>query len=773
MRFQWNRGLSVLVVWGLLCAAGAWAQETAPEEKAPAATEGGPIVKKIEITGNKATSDTVILSKLKTRVGEPFSQKTANEDLRRLYALGFFSHISIDVEDFAGGVKVSFVVKEKPLLKEVIFKGNRHLSPNKLKKEIKIKVGEVLDEKQLKQDEIAVQKLYEKKGYQQAEVKSEVSLDEKSGQSIVYFRIEEKFKTKIQEVRFAGNKDFSEKKLMKQLKTKPKGILSFGILKEDKFQEDLERLTNFYKSQGYIDMKIVDVKRERSKDGKWLVLTIEVSEGRQYSVDKIAVGGVQKFPSTEVEHLIKIKTGEIYTPEKMRRDLEAIRQFYSARGYIDARIRGKTEVAADPTKLNLEFQIEENELSHIDKIEIQGNSRTKDKVIRRELNVRPGEIFNGVKVTRSQERLQNLGYFKEVGFSTEPSDKPGYKNLLVEVEEQKTGELGFGAGFSSIDDFIGFVDITQSNFDIADFPYFTGAGQKFKLRAEVGNKRRDFIASFTEPFLFDRKLAFGVDGFSKRREFYSRDYDEKRDGGDLRLGIPLAEFIRADLKYTLENAGINNVGDDASDFIKSQEGDLTVSRVGVSLTRDTRNSVALPSRGERTSGTVEVAGLGGDADFVKTYGSSAVFFTLFENHILMLKAQGGVSEGSGDTDVVPLFDRFFLGGANTIRGFKFRDVGPQDENDEPIGGEAFIAGTVEYTVPIIARLRGATFFDVGNVYFDRGDFDLGELSGSVGVGLRVQLPIGPVKVDYGIPVITDEFTDGENGRFSFNIGTTY
>ena len=218
---------------------------------------------------------------------------------------------------------------------------------------------------------------------------------------------------------------------------------------------------------------------------------------------------------------------------------------------------------------------------------------------------------------------------------------------------------------------------------------------------------------------------------------------------------------------------IFDVDDDASEFIKTQEGDSLVSRVALSLTRDTRNSVLLPSRGMRNSATVEVAGLGGDTDFVKVFGSSAIFFPLFNGHILMLKGSGGISEGFDKTEVIPIFDRFFLGGANTIRGFSFRDVGPRDEKDEPIGGEAFIAGTVEYTFPIIPLLRGATFFDVGNVYFDRDDFDFDELSGSVGVGVRVQLPIGPVKVDYGWPVVTDQFTDGENGRFSFNIGTAF
>lgn len=764
MRLNFKRLVVALVGLVLAATHPALAQDAQPESSS--------IVKKIEITGNKTTSNTVIISKLKTRVGEPFSQKTANEDLRRLYGLGFFSHISIDVDDFAGGVKVTFVVKEKPVLKEIIFKGGKHISQNKLKKESKLKAGVILDEKALKEAEVNIQKLYEKKGYQQAEVKTEVSMDEKSGQAIVYFRIDEKFKVKIKEINFTGNKTFTPRQLMKSFKTKPKGWFHFGILKEDVFQDDLERLSNFYKSKGYIDMKVVDVKKTQSKDGQWLFITVAVSEGKQYKVDKITVSGVQKFPAAEVQHLVKIKTGEIYTPDKMKRDLEAIRRFYSARGYIDARIRGKTDVAADPSKMNLDFEIEENELFHIDKIEISGNSRTKDKVIRRELNVRPGEVFNGVKVERSQERLQNLGYFKEVQLNVEPSDKPGNKNLVVNVEEQKTGELGFGAGFSSIDDFIGFVDITQNNFDIADFPYFTGAGQKLKLRAELGNKRRDFIASFTEPFLFDQRLAFGVDGFSKRREFLSKDYDEKRDGFDLRLGKPLGEFIRADVKYTLENAGINHVAKDAPPFIKSQEGDLLVSRMAFSLTRDTRNSVTLPSRGSRTSGTFEIAGLGGDADFTKTYASSSVFFPFFTTHILMLKAQGGVSGGFNKTETVPIFDRFFLGGANSIRGFKFRDVGPQQQG-QPIGGEAFIAGTAEYTFPIISRIRGATFFDVGNVYFDRSDFDLGNLSGAVGVGLRVNLPIGPVQVDYGIPVITDEFTDGEHGRFSFNIGTTY
>lgn len=731
------------------------------------------IVKKVAIEGNKSTSETVILSKIRTKAGQPFSQKIANEDLKRLYTLGFFSNISIDIEEFAGGIKITYFVKEKPVVKEILFKGNRSFSHKKLKREIKVKTGEVLDEKQLKQDLIAIQEKYEGKGFQKAEINTEVSIDEKTGQAIVYFRIVENYKTRIKAMDFVGNSAFTKKQLMKVFKTKAKGLFSFGILKEDVFEEDLERLPLFYKSKGYLDFKILEVDQNLSEDGKWLTISIALEEGSQYAVEAVSVSGVTTYPLSEIENLITIKPGDTYYPDKLRKNLEIIRRYYSARGYIDVRVRGKTLVAVEPGTLNIDVQIVENEVSHIEKIEIQGNARTKDKVIRRELNVKPGELFNGVKVERSQERLQNLGYFKEVDFSVEPTADEGKKDLVIKVEEQKTGELGFGAGFSSIDDFIGFIDLRQNNFDIADFPYFTGAGQKFRVRAELGNKRRDFVLSFTEPFLFDRKLAFGVDGFSRRREFLSRDYDEDRLGGGFRLGVPVGEFMRADFKYTLENVDIFGVDDDASDFIKTQEGELTVSRIGTTLTRDTRNSVSLPSKGSRSSATFEVAGLGGDADFIKVFGSSSVFFPLFNNHILMLKGSGGVSEGSGDTEVVPIFDRFFLGGANTIRGFKFRDVGPRDEKDEPIGGEAFIAGTVEYTFPIIPRLRGATFFDVGNVYFDRDDFDLSDLSGSIGVGVRVNLPIGPVQVDYGFPVITDEFTEDEDGRFSFNIGTQF
>jgi len=539
-------------------------------------------VRKVVVEGNKNTSETVILSKLKTRVGQTFSQRVANDDLRRLYALGFFSHISIDIEDFAGGIKVTFLVKEKPIVKEVLFKGNRHIRLKFLKKEIKTKVGEILDEKQLKQDLLAVEEKYEGKGYQRAEIDTEVSIDEKSGQAIVYFRIKENHKTRIRTINVVGNKAFPEKKIKKLIKTKPKGLFSFGILKEEKFEEDLERLPLFYKSKGYLDFKIEEVKKELSPDGKWLTITFVLSEGGQYKIDKISVTGVKTFPQSEVDALVKITAGEIYYPNNLRKDLESIRRYYLSRGYIDARIRGKTNVASAPDTLNVDIKIVENEISHIEKIEIQGNARTKDKVIRRELNVQPGEIFNGVKVERSQERLQNLGYFKEVDFSIEPTGQEGTRNLVIKVEEQKTGELGFGAGFSSIDDFIGFIDLRQNNFDIADFPYFTGAGQKFRIRAELGNQRRDFILSFTEPFLFDRKLAFGVDGFSRRREFLSRDYDEDRRGGGVRLGVPVGEFMRADFKYTLEDVDIFDVDDDASEFIKTQEGDSLVSRVELS-----------------------------------------------------------------------------------------------------------------------------------------------------------------------------------------------
>ncbi|MBI3266181.1 MAG: outer membrane protein assembly factor BamA [Chlamydiae bacterium] len=738
------------------------------------AASGEKLVKKVEVQGNRSINRDLILSRAKTHEGSSFQQSDVDDDLKRLYAMGYFSDVQVDVyEDFDGWV-VTFIVVEKPIVKEIVFEGNKKFNEKALKKKMKLAIGDRLNETQLKEDVQAIKDFYRDKGYPNTQVDYSLSIDKEIGHAAIIIHVHEGAHIKIRRVDFSGNKAIPTKRLRKVMKTRRPFIFFGGNFNEDVFEEDKERLLEFYRSQGYIDAEIKDVKFSYDKTGRRMTLLITVEEGSFYYVGQVVMEGNETFPTQEITQPFKMTPGQIFTPDKLRNDVNQIRDYYLAKGYVDAVI-GPQTVYNDKTKcIDVTYSITENQMSYLNEIKIRGNTKTKDIVIRRELAVKPGEVFNGVKVRRSQERLMNLGYFKTVYMDIESTDKEDHKDLLVDVEETKTGEIGFGAGFSSIDNLIGFVELTQKNFDWKSFPTFTGDGQKLRIRAQVGTKRQDYTLSWTEPWLFDRPISFGMDLYRRDSRFLSDVYDERRTGGDLRLGKRLMEFVRADLTYTLEEDEIRNVSDKASDAIKQEEGTADVSSIELALTRDTRDSALSPTRGMRNAISGELAGgpLGLDRDFTKYVTKHSIYFPLPLSLVLRLSGQAGLVDSFGDTDRVPLFERFFLGGANTIRGFKFRDVGPKDENGEPIGGSSMIMGSTELTFPIIEKVRGAVFYDTGNVYEDYGEFDLGDLRAGAGIGLRLELPIGPIRLDYGWPIDRDRFQDSK-GRFDFNIGYSF
>lgn len=733
----------------------------------------GQTVKEVTVLGNKLVSEIVILSKVKTKPGSEFNKDTINEDLKRLYDSGYFSSISIDVESVTDGVRVCFVVKEKPMLREIIFIGNKKIKSSKLQRLMKSTVGEVLNESQVKDDIEEIKDFYEKKGFTLAKIEHEISVDEATGRAIVTVYIEEGLRVHIVSISFIGNKVLKPKEILKVMRTRRDTLFTSGILKEEEFQDDLDRIKELYRTKGYLDSKVVDVKREYNPEKTKVWLTIEISEGRQYFVGKITITGNEKFSLEELQKLLKVKSGAVFSPPALNKDIGSLRDFYYSRGYLDVRVRASTTLDSATGNMDISYKITEDGITYVGRIDVRGNTRTKDIVIRREVLVVPGEVCDSIKIKRSQERLQNLGYFKYVDVSLRPTEVKNKKDIVIEVEEQKTGEIAFGAGYSSIDYLIGFVEISQKNFDIKNFPTFVGAGQKFRLRAEVGSKRQDYVLSFTEPWFLGRRLSAGFDIFKRTRKYFSEYFDEERLGGDVRIGKALGEYNRADLIYTYQRIDITDVREDASNEIKLEEGRRYVGSIGLSLTRDTRDSWIFPTKGYRLEIEPEVAGVGGDTEFWKLTGSGSIYFPLLFEHVLRIGAQAGVVDEYGDDTRVPIFNRFFLGGATTVRGFDYRAISPKDENDEPIGGKTMGMGTIEYTFPLITRVRGALFYDIGGVFPDTGEFDFNQLNAAVGVGVRLNLPIGPIQVDYGWPVMTDEFNEGADGRFSFTMGSTF
>jgi outer membrane protein insertion porin family len=486
--------------------------------------------------------------------------------------------------------------------------------------------------------------------------------------------------------------------------------------------------------------------------------------------------------------VVKLKRGDVASIEQIRQASQSVRDYYGSRGYIDTLVRYDLDAKPSRGVVDVRFDVQEGELAYIRDIRIRGNTRTQDKVIRRELAVVPGDIFNEVRVRISERRLWNLGFFSFVNSVPEPTAEQDQYDLTFEVEEQKTGQFIVGAGFSSVDDVVGFVELSQGNFDLFGWPHLTGGGQKLKLRSQFGTERTDVELSFVEPWLFNRKLSLGVDLYRHDSRFLSDDYDQRNTGGSVSLARALTRSIRGSLKYAFEEIEVYDLSDDASDRIREEEGSRTKSSMTLGLLRDTRDSVFVPTRGNRTSLSATLAGgpLGAETDLYELEARSSQYIPLWFGHVLNIKGWAAVVEEHGDADRVPIFDRLFLGGARTIRGFRYRDVGPRDTEGEPIGGRTAAYGTAEYSIPLGKTIRFATFYDVGMVWEEAYEME-GDYNSSYGIGLRFDIPGFPLRLDYAWPLETDEYTiievgtgleqtktnDQPSGRFSFLLGYVF
>ncbi len=753
---------SFLVLSLLFSGAAGFAQENANQM---------PVIDAVLITGNKLVDTGLITKQLKTQKGKIFSRIDVDEDIKRLNALNYFSKINVVVDE-EKGFKVIFELVEKLAVDRILFQGNSKIKTKKLRKELTLKEGELLNESKLSADVVKLKELYEKKNYRQIDVKTEIVNKEETGLVDVIFKIHEGAKIKIKNIRILGALQIKEKKVLKILKTKKKHWYNSGRFEELQFKEDLDRLKAFYYQKGYIDIKILDVRENYLRNGSQMLIEIEIHEGHQYKVGEIQLEGNKVFETDVLFQALKLEKGMVYLPESLNNDVKAIRDFYFKEGYIDVKLDVDTVISdKDKDHLNLKYKVIENDIVFVDKIRISGNVKTKDVVIRRELNIQPGQKYDGVEMETAQKRLSNLGIFKnvEVYADTETAGKD--RDLIVHLEEDRTGEISFGAGFSSVDNLTGFLELSQGNFDLFNPPSFTGDAQKLKLRSTFGSRVQEFTLDFVEPWLFNRRLLFGTQLFTRSRSFRNSDYSEDRQGFSLRLAKPVFKYSRGELRYSLENVEVKNVSDTASQFLKSQEGERDVSKVGLTLTRDVRDNFFEATRGSKIRTTIEVAGLGGDVEYYSITFNPDFYFNPWLDHVLIAALQIGNIKAFGNSEEVPIFDRFFLGGARSIRGFKNRDIGPHDFLGEPLGGTFLYFGTFEYVTPIIEKFKAATFIDYGNLWENFSDVDLSVINVSYGVGLRISLPIGPLRFDYAWPLVTDDFHEGENsGKFMFDIG---
>ena len=749
-----------------------------------------PIVRAIDVqyAGSSTVSKARLLANMRTQVGKPYSQQAVEEDIRSLYSSGNVTNVRIFGEPVKDGVKVMVVVQTKTSVSEVVIEGVSQVKQKGLLKQLTVKPGQALNESNMEVDRQKILETYEKKNYTETKVEYKTEINEAKGKTKVIYIVKEGSKIVIGKIVFEGNTVFKSKQLLKVMKTRCANLISFitkdGQLKSDQLDEDLLAVREFYQNHGYIDAEVKPIRTEVGKKGK-TILTIPIVEGEQYRVGDVFVTNVHVFTKDEVFKVVKTRPNAIYSPKLLRDDVKAVQDLYGTRGYIDLGVNSETTSGGKQT-INVMLKLDEGNQFYVEQINIMGNTRSKDKVIRRELVLAPGDIYNSVRVDASKQRLQNLNYFNKV--ETYPSDTaiPGRKELNVLVEEKRTGSFNFGAGFSSIDSVLGFVEVQQSNFDLMNPWNFTGGGQRFRTRVQYGTQRKDVVIGLTDPWFMDYQIAVGGELFFNEASYLSTLYNQSDYGFDLNARKALNPFTSTRLEYRLENIRIYDMSSDASPTIQGEAGTYLKSNLTWGITHDTRDSVFITRKGHKVDFSTYIDGgpIGGS---VNDYGfdvSGSQYFLLPWDTIFLLNGEiasvSSFAKGTKGTLNPPLFDRLYLGGANNLRGFSYREVGPKDLNGQPIGGGSLARVTLEYTAPVVDRVRAALFFDSGFVNYDTYSFSpqkytptggpaTAGLNSDFGLGLRLDLPIGPVRVDYGIPIQSDQWNKS-SGKFNFNMG---
>jgi len=706
----------------------------------PQPRQGGrPIlIRELAVEGNRRVQEAVIAGRVRSTVGQPFNPSQASEDLRAIFGLGFFDDVQMKVEDFEGGVKVTFVVVERPFVRDLEFTGNSKLGTTELQEKIDLKLGSVYNP-------VDVQRGREK--FEDGDVK-------------VVFAINEGRRITIDKIVIRGNTGLKDKQIKEVMAVKERQYYILrGTVQRQKLDEDIERILSLYQDHGFVQMRVERYDTSVDRDKARVTITIDVVEGAQYRVGTIKVSGVTLVPEEEIRRQLGFKSGDVFSRSALRDGVRNVTDLYSTIGRASADVIPRTDQQSGTT-VDVSLEIGEGPEVYVERINITGNTRSEDRILRREIPFVEGDLFTLQKLQRARQRLVNLGYFDVVNVSTQPGTDKNRILVNVDVTERPTGIFSIGGGFSSVDSFVGTLDISQNN--------FLGRGWQLSLRIRAGGETQQGIISFTEPWLFDRPLAAGFDLFNIRREFDEYDYDSL--GTTLRLSHPFQEYWRWQLSYRLTNDDISDVEDTADPLLKDEEGTRVTSAITFGVTRDSRDNISAPTKGGLTVMTLDFAGLGGDSKFVKAIAATTYFKPIWFGHILSGRAEVGYGFGWSD-EPLPVFERFYLGGPNTIRSFKARKISPVDDDGNRIGGTTEVLGNLEYLVPLPFNFRAAAFFDIGNVYGFTTKFDLGNTREAAGAGIRWQSPFGPIRVDYGINL--DRRKGEDFGAIQFSVGSPF
>jgi outer membrane protein insertion porin family len=739
----------------------------------------------VKFVGTANVNEQVVRANIQVREGGDLDETMLDRDIRALYKTGLFEFIEIKREAVnARTFNLVIEVTPKYRILAIKYEGNKQIKTRKLEKEIKSAPNTSLDERQVKEDSEKLKEYYQKEGFNQVSISYTISRDRGTGLGTITFKIREGKKVKILAINFSGNAHIKAKALRGVMETKKWWMFSWlmdtGRFKDDDFQDDLDKLRDYYREHGYLDVEIPEEKIVFSypkKEG--LVITITVHEGRQYRIGEISISGNKLHSTALLKRVAALyaKPGAVFSPSQIDKAVERLEDYYGKDGYLETRVHVTRRPNLKTNDIDLEFKVDESDKYNVESIEIEGNTKTKSVVIIRELVLGPGDVFDSVRMKISKNRLENTRFFDEVDITPQDTNIPGRKDMRVSVKEGRTGTFSFGAGYSTLERATVFAQIQQTNFDLFNRrSLFQGDGEKFSIKVSIGELSNEAVISFEEPYLFEKQLALGMSVFREMSDYVSTYYQELSEGGNVSLRKQLFGLFSGTVTYQYETVSIYDVSPSASDIITEFSGVHRISDVSFELVRDTRDKIVSPTSGNRVDLIATVAGgpLGGTDSYYSLEFKGSQNFKVFDTQtqILELVARSGVIQNYGGFPSIPYYDSFYLGGPYDLRGFEYHEVSPRDPFGEPIGGKTYGMFNAEYSVEIVDPIRFAVFYDVGFVNAPAYDFNPSGYNDDFGFGLRLMVAGSPLSLDYGIPIRGTDL-NRHGGQFNFSFGTRF
>jgi outer membrane protein insertion porin family len=759
-----RRNLAVAAV--CVAVAGALGTGVLPPRPVSAQIPSGGTISEIRIEGTQRVEPETVRSYMLVQPGDTFDSDRIDRSLKSLFGTGLFADVSLRRE---GDALIVHVV-ENPIINRIAFEGNHKLSDDTLNSEVQLKPRVVYTRTKVQSDVKRILDLYRRNGRFAATVEPKVIQLEQNRVDLV-FEIDEGPVTGVRSITFVGNRQFAASRLREVIQTKEsrwyRFLSSDDTYDPDRLTYDRELLRKFYLSEGYADFRVVSAVAELApaRDGFFITFTIE--EGERYRFGKIDLTNQLKDVNVDtLKALLTVRQGDWYNADQVDKSISALTDALGNRGYAFVDIQPRVKRNTDTRTIDVTFDVKEGPKVFVERIDITGNVRTLDKVVRREFRLIEGDAFNTSKLQRSEQRIKNLGFFKKVDITNNPGSSPDMTVITANVEEQSTGEFSVGAGFSTTDGVLGDISIRERN--------LLGRGQDLRIGTVIAQREQQVDLSFTEPYFLERNLAAGIDLFEINQDNQLvGQFNQFTLGGTLRMGYQITESLRQTLKYTLRKDTINNVQTTASRFIQDEAGTRNTSAVGQVLLYDKRDNRLDPTAGYFGQFGVDLAGLGGDVRYVRTVVSGGYFYSIAPAWVLSLTAEGGYIHGLDD--IVRIEDRFFVGGDN-LRGFATGGIGPRDiTTNDALGGNVYYVGTISQGFPLglpqELGITGRVFSDFGSLFSidEKGSTiaDPNSLRVSAGMGVSWASPLGPIKLDIALPVKREPFDKKQLFRIGF------